>query len=536
MRPNMPAAPRSIISPGSDRPGGGSSTRKTGDVATANGVSSAGHVPPLAAPVLLIALTLGGVAYFLRAQLALTGNLSGVPLDDAYIHFQFARNLAGGHGFSFNPDHPVPGSTSPLWVLLLAGAGKLGVPLWAAGKIYGTVFLCASAILTRRLALRLGGAPVVALAAGALTALDGRLLWAAPSGMEVTLFAALCLGAMLARPTGSRAGGPTGLLPLGILCALATLTRPEGSLLTAVMLVDVMRRARPAPAALGLAVAAYLTLVAPYNLFSLATTGHILPTTFYAKAHGIGPSTGPGAVRYLLALAYYGLLTNPAALVMAPIGAAILWRSRGEARAAVAWPILLVVLQAVFAPLAYHFGRYAMPLQPFFAVWAVVGIQRLVRPDLSRDAWRAALPPLALVVVGMLTLGTWASVYARSVSEIDRMQVTIGHWVKAHVPPGAAVAMNDIGAITYISERPAVDVVGLVSPHFIQLQRETPASRAARDVYAEVRREGARYLIIFPAWYPDLAALSGLRRVYSVTIDRPIIVGAPTMVVYALAP
>ena len=36
----------------------------------------------------------------------------GVPLDDAWIHFQFARNLARGDGLSFNPGQPTSGSTA----------------------------------------------------------------------------------------------------------------------------------------------------------------------------------------------------------------------------------------------------------------------------------------------------------------------------------------------------------------------------------------------------------------------------------------
>ena len=50
----------------------------------------------------------------------ITGGVIGAPLDDAWIHFQFARNLSQGHGFSYNPGQPTPGSTAPLWTLLLA--------------------------------------------------------------------------------------------------------------------------------------------------------------------------------------------------------------------------------------------------------------------------------------------------------------------------------------------------------------------------------------------------------------------------------
>jgi hypothetical protein len=483
------------------------------------------------------------VAFFLRAQLALAGNLWGVPLDDAYIHFRFAQNLAAGHGFSFNPDHPVPGSTSPLWVVLLAGAAVLGTPFWLAAKVYGVLFGAVAAVLAWRLALRLTGAPIAALATGALTALDGRLLWAAPSGMEVTLFAALSLAAFLARPsrqaTGDRrqAAGRRRVLLVAALCGLATLTRPEGYLLAIVLGVDVYRRTRPSAATIVLAVALYLALVLPYNMFALATTGHPLPTTFYAKAGSLGPSTLPLAWDYVKGLAILVLLTNAAILVLAPIGAVTLWRTGGQARAAVAWPVALLLVQALLSPWLYHFGRYAMPLDPFFALWAVVGIGRLTRPPAGADAWRTALPPLALVVLSVLTLNTWATLYALSVQNIDDVQVALGRWVRAHVPSGAPVATHDVGAIGYLSNHPVVDIVGLVTPPFIALEREQPSARRARDVYAEIKRDGARYLIIFPSAFRWLAAEPGLRRVYSVSVRQVrhnVILPASTMVVSRL--
>jgi arabinofuranosyltransferase len=522
------------------------------------------------------ALTLAGAAFFLQAQLALAGNLWGVPLDDAYIHFRFAQNLAAGHGFSFNPDHPVPGSTSPLWVVVLAGAAMLGTPLWLAAKVYGVLFGAVAAVLAWRLALRLTGAPIAALATGALTALDGRLLWAAPSGMEVTLFAALSLAAFLARPSPQAAGAsgagvgsrsrersnsllqlttPTPrVLLVAALCGLATLTRPEGYLLAVVLGIDVYRRTRPSAATIALAVALYLALVLPYNAFALVTTGHPLPTTFYAKTGGLGPQTLPLALQYVVGLAFYTVLTNAAVLVLAPLGAVALWRTGAEARAVVAWPVALLLVQALLSPLPYHFVRYAMPLDPFFALWAVVGIGRLTRPapvapagtprsngpagpqgpSAGADAWRMALPPLALVVLSVLSLSNWANLYALSVQNIDDVQVTLGRWVRAHVPSGAPVATHDVGAIGYLSNRPVVDIVGLVTPPFIALEREQPTARRARDVYAAIRRDGARYLIIFPSAFAWLAAEPGLRRIYSVSVRHNVILPASTMAVYRL--
>jgi hypothetical protein len=51
----------------------------------------------------------------------------GAALDDAYIHFQYARAIAEGHPFRFQAGAPpTSGATSLLWPALLA-------PCWALG-------------------------------------------------------------------------------------------------------------------------------------------------------------------------------------------------------------------------------------------------------------------------------------------------------------------------------------------------------------------------------------------------------------------
>ena len=73
----------------------------------------------------LLALAAAGL-YFASETYLLSGHL-GFPLDDSWIHLQFARNLAAGDGLSYNPGERVTGSTAPLWTALLTpfflGAG-----------------------------------------------------------------------------------------------------------------------------------------------------------------------------------------------------------------------------------------------------------------------------------------------------------------------------------------------------------------------------------------------------------------------------
>ena len=71
--------------------------------------------PHFAVFLVIVLACLGTSLWFTHAELQAEGGQLGVPLDDAYIHFRFAQNLATGHGFSYNQDMPAPGSTSPLW-------------------------------------------------------------------------------------------------------------------------------------------------------------------------------------------------------------------------------------------------------------------------------------------------------------------------------------------------------------------------------------------------------------------------------------
>ena len=76
------------------------------------------------------------LAWLLARQHAIAG-APGFPLDDAWIHLHFARNLAEGAGFAYNPGEPVAGSTAPLWTLLLGAGALVAVPSVAMVKTLG---------------------------------------------------------------------------------------------------------------------------------------------------------------------------------------------------------------------------------------------------------------------------------------------------------------------------------------------------------------------------------------------------------------
>ena len=116
----------------------------------------------------------------------------GFALDDAWIHQTYARNLVATGQFAFVPGQPSSGSTSPLWTLLIALGYLVRVDYKWWTYALGAICLAATALGVWQLTLRLfPDRPRAALIAGIFCALEWHLVWAAVSGMETVLFAAL---------------------------------------------------------------------------------------------------------------------------------------------------------------------------------------------------------------------------------------------------------------------------------------------------------------------------------------------------------
>jgi len=96
-----------------------------------------------------------GCGWLLHSEHVIAGQW-GFSLDDSWIYATFARNLATGHGYSFNPGVPIGGATGPLYVFVLALLFFVfGTVIWPA-KIFGIVCLAASSLLVLESVRRLG--------------------------------------------------------------------------------------------------------------------------------------------------------------------------------------------------------------------------------------------------------------------------------------------------------------------------------------------------------------------------------------------
>jgi arabinofuranosyltransferase len=464
-------------------------------------------------------------ALYLAWSFAVVGEL-GFSLDDGWIHQVFARNLVETGQMAYNPGEPAAGSTAPLWTLLLAVGRFVNLEprLWAYAL--GLGFLAAAGYATYLLwRALLPGLPLLGgVAAAFVVVMDWHLTWAAVSGMETTLF--VLFAVLLATTTMQRR--PPWVS--GLLAGLLFVTRPEGILLGGLCWIygvtsippvgspggsvpgrgNWVRRAMRFSAVFAVGL---MLPVLPYLAFDLATSGTLLPNTYYAK----GAVYGRDGLRGLLGFfgeAFAVLSMGPLALLLPGIvtSAVLMVRQRRDLWLVLAWPVVLLVVYAWRLPRVYQYGRYLMPMLPFLTVLGWWGLSYLREKINIRQ-----LSILYPVTVALLTAFTWfygADVYASDVRYIQTFQVTTARWLRDNTPPNALVATHDIGAIGYFSERRVLDSAGLVTPQVLPLLNDQPR------LLAYLKEQRVAYVAQFPLWYPLISRDLADREVFRVRDEK----------------
>ena len=407
-------------------------------------------------PLILLAVVGATAALYLEAERRIAGRW-GFSLDDSWIYAQMARNLATGHGFAFNPGEPVAGSTGPLYTFVLAFFYLLfHEAVWSA-KIFGLVCLVGSAFAIHRAVRALvPERPGAAWTAGLLVATSPALLWGALSGMEIGLYLLLVSFGIDAYARG-RWNVATFLWSAGVW------VRPDGLFLAGLAVVlgpprEIWKRALCAAPPI-------LAFVA----FNHAIGGHWMPQTVGVKAHfGVETARTVTMLREwgaLWGVPYRGLdqLEEPALLLaLLAIGAALLLRRR---------PILAIytlgfpiALSLFYAGSGSH-KRYILYVIPFGIAMASVGLAAIAA-RLRRGSGQRLLAFIAAVcLVWQIALARGeADTHGWNVQNINEMQRAMGEFARRITKPGDRIAANDIGAIGYFSERPVVDLVGLITP------------------------------------------------------------------------
>ena len=458
---------------------------------------------PVWLPITLLAAA-AVVIFLVTSSATLT---LGYPLDDAWIHQTYARNLGQGGEWAFVPGQPSAGSTAPLWTALLALGYVLRLPHLAWAYLLGFFSLLSLAWLGERtfrdwLPGETGRVPW----AGLFLAGEWHLVWAAVSGMETLLSAALIL--LVLWRVGLARG--RAWLGVGLLIGLSVWVRPDGITLLGpagltLLLVEPDGRTRMRSAG-WLALGMVLFFV-PYLGFNLVVQGSVWPNTFYAKqAEYAILRELPLLTRLLnelrLPLIGAGLLLLPGAVTYVRHA----WiNRRWAALAGCIWFVGYALLYALRLPVTYQYGRYFIPAMPVYFVAGLAGTVLLARVlsqpygRFARMRWvllRVWLLTTALVWLGFLAIG--AGRYGQDVAVIEEEMVASAQWIAQNTPPDALIAAHDIGALGYFGQRNILDLAGLVSPEVIPFIRDEPRMAAWLD------QQQADYLVVLSGWYETL--------------------------------
>ncbi len=372
-------------------------------------------------------------------------------MDDAYITFRYARNLAEGAGLVYNAGERVLGTSAPLFAVLLAGLNRLtGAAIPALAYALGAACLPACALLGYRL-LRRAASPLPAalFVVAALSPPSSLEVFA--SGMETPLY---LLGLLLAVELASRGRDVAAFAAAGGLCFL----HPDATALVAA-LAFALRAARGRwpwrPLALGLAPAA-AAAAAVWIAY-----GSPLPHSVTAKRLAYAMPAGhafsrlaetildPLAARETPASPFATALLGAAAFALILVFGRAALRGLG-ALAFAGFSALYVAAFSAANPLVFDWYRPPLALAAAFVVAACV----------------EHVPRAGRVAAAFLIAGS-AAVHVATFRPYDpsgREDVYARAAAALALGPEETVAAPEIGALGWATRARVLDTTGLVSP------------------------------------------------------------------------
>jgi hypothetical protein len=454
--------------------------------------------------------------------------------DDAFYYFKIALDYPRLGFWSFDGLHATNG-VQPLWAVLLTAVAYLCTWLGltdphVAARVFvaftGLVHLASAMLLFHVLARQVS--PGTGLAAAGALLFPLGFLWGRVWGMESVLYSLLLVGtagffhfSFRRRPTLATAAG------LGLLLGLTALARLNAGVLIPIVLLFYLvvggggfrQRVR-----LAFVVGAAATAVlAPYFIWNLLGTGHLLPVSGAVKAVGIAELMEEGGVssrfsREYLSLIYWRWKTIPGTLFstraldgMWILGVRALYDNYGTwavttgmlaglatapaILAGRAWFRLLRDRLALLAPFAFVFAFavvdfilsvWLYPTQRYAIVrWWIVP-QDLVLITLVATVAAAAVSQVGSRLVPGAVRGRVATLLLALLITVNAVQMVRFHWdgqrhirnwnlswndeaylaamwVNENLPEDALIGSWNAGVLGYYTDRSVINLDGLIN-------------------------------------------------------------------------
>lgn len=437
------------------------------------------------------------------------GNLA-FPLDDSWIHLTFAKNFSDGFIFQYNPGEFTTGSTSPLWVIILGSLFKI-LPYHIFLSIFlSFVFFLLSVIYTYKISLlifknlKFENYEFLSVMSGILLILNGRFNWASLSGMETTMFAFFCLLSVY-----SYLNKPDEKIKISIFLALASLSRPEGYLLSLIILFYDIIKNRKFNSQLIIGIIIYLILVLPYPIFSKIYGGSFTPNTFEGQGGFLRFIPDFNYLRIIGIYFFRDNLITGLLWILSFIFFVFNFRNfRSQLNIYIViflWLFLLPIFSSVLIPNWRHHSRYTIPLTPFISIVAVYTFNFIYINFLKDIKFRFNKIKYFFYIILFLNI-PYYFVYAFNIglntSNINDQQVKIAKWVSENIDSDTGLAVNDIGAIGYYTDNKLIDMAGLITPELFDY-RKLEMQEGLDSLESLYKRNNVGYVIIYDHWFPD---------------------------------
>jgi len=430
---------------------------------------------------------LGAAALALIAVL-LTLGFWEFDVDDSYIGYRIAENVASGHGWVYNLGELVNGATSPLWTLVLTIGASFRSTIVVSHLVTAVCIFLAGYFAWRASWHFLG--PWLSFSAGILLQTHPMLVLSI--SMETWIYLALALAAIWGWFTGR------GLLA-GICLSAVVLARPDGIILAAILFSFLWIERRLS----WRLVAVFVLPLLAWSIFSLWQFGSPFPHTLEAKMaqarSGFWDLAMPPVS--FLPLFFKGLLWwlkqihgVRLLLLVFPFSIAALVSFRmwhPVLTVLILWGGLHLIAYSILNVPQYHW--YYSPVLLAIILGSLEGCRRLME---LFGRWRWMWLCVAL-------LG-WFIVYRQV--EFTYLTHTglpeprnaayemLGNWLRQNTDATARVAAAEIGVVGYFSGRPMVDMAGL-------MHKEGPAELRKRNAgWWLARRKPEIVIAHTPAW------------------------------------
>jgi hypothetical protein len=492
------------------------------------------------------------------------------PLDDVFIHFDFARSAARGMPFQWVDGNGYSsGGTSLLYPLILSLGllmGFRGLGLMHFAAILATTSVFALLWGLRLAFVKLPRPTSYLLPFGVLCV--GALNWSLFSGMEVAFFLAIWLlgfaawDSLVKALESDSASIERPLVAMATASFLIAATRPEAITTIAVLALDaavrVLRRRgwRTSVVTLGLAAGPGAAVILAQGLANYWLTGDFSAAGAIVKLEMNNPLLTYSQIidAYWFHLKYQVMRVTEYHFANNPFTGWCVWLlaltaliSPATRRyAVVLWMSLLgwILTIALNGQVRWQNERYTMPAVAWLLVAATLGLASCLALAWKQRAhlWlRILVPTVAAATAATFLWGSSVAMrdqrwfFGRASRNIFDQHVQAGHVLRVGLRPQPhRVLVGDAGAITYVSDLPGLDIIGLGGTYGLPFARATQwgVGAAVELIQHLPSHERPDTFAIYPSWWGSFPLWFSSEIAARVPVRGNVICGGHTKVIY----